>query len=387
MRAILIGIFCVGMGTEAFARDCASILDRAIVNVNEREVRSADINNWISDKCSGVHEGISTSISYADFGLDISGSKKSILLNKLCEAYQSNKRSTFVERVYSQNVQAGFFAAYNTCMDAESPLVFVLRNENKMRTAIVNVSSRDGRIEYSISIDGDGAPDVKCSPHGTNGNIQDIDFSKRRLDRKGFRFTCNHKPKTESADDTRVYRPAVVSIATTSYSPADKIITIPFSESTYVVGESLKKLKSEINDLKQKTDILSEKNMSIDRKIACNINLSRPIHVLSVDSTVVFRDGYYFNFNAAEVDEVLGREDWHDKVLSLVNNRNGLIGDVVMWRGSNGGSRGDAHGRWNPVISLNDWVRIRIRWSDSGRDWRTGDTFSFLIPNNREQCQ
>ena len=384
MRAIIVGIFCVGMGTEAFAQqNCASILDRATASVNEREVRSTDVNDWMSEMCSSANirnsDRTSMSFSYAAIGLDSSRSKKSISLNELCQKWQSSERGTFVERVYSQNIQVGFFAAYDTCVNAESPFVYVLENGNEMRTAIVSISSRDRPIKYSISIDGLGASDVKCSPHGTNKDIKDIDFSEALLEQTGFQFTCNHSPEAESADGTRVYSPAVVSIATDAYERGKKVIIIPFSGSIYVVGESLKKLTSEINHLRKKTNVLSEKDMSTDREIASinsnnTINLSRPISVLRVYEEGIFNTRYYLEFDMAQVDEILCREDWNDQVLSLVNHRNGLIDYVELSRTSNRGG-----------ILSNTWKENRI--NDISRDWRAGDAFSFLIPNNREQCQ
>ena len=382
MRAIIIGIFCVGMGTEAFARDCASILDRATASVNERELRSTEVNEQISEMCLKRIQGdISTDrVKFFRIGAGLDGftSKISVSHNKLCEAQESSEHGIFSERIYSQNIHSGFFAAYDTCMDAESPLVYVLKNENAMRTAIVSISSRGGPIGYSISIDGPGASDVRCSRHGIGTDLQKINFSEDRLDRKGFKFTCNHSPKTEteSTDNTRVYSPAVVSIATDFYERSNKIMTIPFSGSTYVVGKRLKTLESEINDLKQITKRLSTKDMSIDREIYSinsnnTINLSRPISVLSVDRRILET---HFEFNVAEVDTILCREDWNDQVLSLVNNRNGLIDYVKLSRTSN------EDGIWGSII-------LPKKWSDTSRDWRTGDTFSFLIPSNREQCQ
>jgi hypothetical protein len=289
MRILVFSAIYFSLSSGALAQDCASILDRATANVNEREVKSADVNDWMSDVCSKSYnenssssgKSGSASVSYAGFGLggsaSSSKSKTSISLNELCDLHKSNQRNTFVERIYSQNVQSDFFAAYDSCLDSESPLVFALKNDNDMRTAVVNVSSRAEPIKYSIRIDGPGADSLSCYRHDTGTKIDEIDFSNAELDGVGFKFTCNHKPQVNG--DTRTYSPAVVSIATNAYSVSDKIITIPFSGSTYVVGESLEKLNSEIRDLRVAVKGLSEKDLEMSQKIVAQHELSDDVKI------------------------------------------------------------------------------------------------------------
>lgn len=70
-------------------------------------------------------------------------------------------------------------------------------------------------------------------------------------------------------------------------------------------------------------------------KNSCSVN------VLSIDHESGV-EGKYFNFDKAELDAILGRDDWSNERLEVSNGKK-----VVVWRNSNGGSKGDAHGRWD----------------------------------------
>merc|ERR1719410_1722167 len=74
------------------------------------------------------------------------------------------------------------------------------------------------------------------------------------------------------------------------------------------------------------------------------------IDVLSVDHkfgpSVV---GKYFNFDKDALDTILGRTDWSNERLGTDK------GTVVVWRNPNGGSVGDAHGRFDKSAKKGDW--------------------------------
>jgi len=74
------------------------------------------------------------------------------------------------------------------------------------------------------------------------------------------------------------------------------------------------------------------------------------IDVLSVDHkfgpSVV---GKYFNFDKDALDTILGRSDWSNERLGTDK------GTVVVWRNPNGGSVGDAHGRFDKLAKKGDW--------------------------------
>merc|ERR1712190_568472 len=71
------------------------------------------------------------------------------------------------------------------------------------------------------------------------------------------------------------------------------------------------------------------------------VKKSCSVTVLSVDHKSGV-DGKYFNFDKKELDAILGRTDWSNERLEVSNGK-----EVVVWRNPNGGSKGDAHGRWN----------------------------------------
>jgi len=57
--------------------------------------------------------------------------------------------------------------------------------------------------------------------------------------------------------------------------------------------------------------------------------------------------GVYFNYWNSAVDAILGRINWDNEIHYLINSRTGYKGRVVLWRGPNGGSIGDGHGRFD----------------------------------------
>jgi len=71
------------------------------------------------------------------------------------------------------------------------------------------------------------------------------------------------------------------------------------------------------------------------------IKKSCSVTVLSVDHKSGV-DGKYFNFAKKDLDKILGRTNWSSDRLKVSNGK-----EVVVWRNPNGGSKGDAHGRWN----------------------------------------
>lgn len=90
-----------------------------------------------------------------------------------------------------------------------------------------------------------------------------------------------------------------------------------------------------------------------------------PIEVLSVDHSVNGL-GRHFNFNADEVDALLGRTNWNEHTFAAMNSRTGKVGLVILWRHENGGSFGTAHGRFEP-------------WGASADgEWEIGDRVLFL---------
>merc|ERR1712154_705235 len=89
------------------------------------------------------------------------------------------------------------------------------------------------------------------------------------------------------------------------------------------------------------------------QKKSCSVN------VLSIDHKSGTK-GKYFNFDMKALDAILGRKDWSGDRLEVSNGKK-----VVVWRNPNGGSKGDAHGRWDKSAKKNDWsVGDKITFSD-----------------------
>src|ERR1051325_10209187 len=77
--------------------------------------------------------------------------------------------------------------------------------------------------------------------------------------------------------------------------------------------------------------------------------------------------GKYFDFDAADLDAILGRKDWDDTLISVSPNANGAFRQARVWRSSNGGP-GTAHGRYEA--------------DPKDDDWRSGDLVYVRPPNN-----
>merc|ERR1712048_184826 len=72
------------------------------------------------------------------------------------------------------------------------------------------------------------------------------------------------------------------------------------------------------------------------------------------------------NFDITALDAILGRTTWHGEKLKVGNDKT-----VVVWRNPNGGSKGDAHGRYDPFGTAKDG------------DWAVGDKMTFADCQNR----
>merc|ERR1712048_228810 len=90
-----------------------------------------------------------------------------------------------------------------------------------------------------------------------------------------------------------------------------------------------------------------------------SFNKQCDLDVLSVDHKSGV-EGKYFNFDKKQLDEILGRTDWSNERLEVSNGK-----EVVVWRNPNGGSKGDAPGRWDPYGSAKE------------NDWSVGDQVTF----------
>lgn len=64
--------------------------------------------------------------------------------------------------------------------------------------------------------------------------------------------------------------------------------------------------------------------------------------------------GQYFDFDAADLDAILGRKDWNDILISVSPNVNGDFRPARVWRSANGGP-GSAHGRYETQSKDGDW--------------------------------
>ena len=86
------------------------------------------------------------------------------------------------------------------------------------------------------------------------------------------------------------------------------------------------------------------------------------VKVLSVDhrSGVL---GKYFNFMRTSIP---GLKVDGTLVLKAKNQRTGVLGEIKVWAASNGGSVGDAHGRWDAAPGPGQW--------------ETGDTVIVYVP-------
>merc|ERR1712157_89747 len=66
------------------------------------------------------------------------------------------------------------------------------------------------------------------------------------------------------------------------------------------------------------------------------------------------------NFEKEQLDAILGRTNWSNQRLKVSNGK-----EVVVWRHANGGSKGDAHGRWDVNPKANQfWIGQKVTFTD-----------------------
>merc|ERR1711972_1114768 len=72
-------------------------------------------------------------------------------------------------------------------------------------------------------------------------------------------------------------------------------------------------------------------------------------------------EGKYFNFDKKQLDAILGRTDWSNERLKVSNGK-----EVIVWRNPNGGSKGDAHGRWDEDPKpFQFWIGQKVTFVDA----------------------
>merc|ERR1712157_617530 len=68
----------------------------------------------------------------------------------------------------------------------------------------------------------------------------------------------------------------------------------------------------------------------------------------------------YFNFKKEQLDAILGTTSWSGDKLQVSNGK-----EIIVWRKANGGSKGDAHGRWAVNPKANQFrVGQKVIFSD-----------------------
>jgi hypothetical protein len=78
--------------------------------------------------------------------------------------------------------------------------------------------------------------------------------------------------------------------------------------------------------------------------------------VWSTDHASGVNGGTYFNYDVASASAANGGDPVVNNANYMVTNlRSGKYGQVILWTGANGGSRGDGHGRWDPDRNDGDW--------------------------------
>ena len=110
-------------------------------------------------------------------------------------------------------------------------------------------------------------------------------------------------------------------------------------------------------------------NLAIDKNEASSTNLNgvatKGIEVLSNNHSSG-ANGVYFNFKAEFLDTLVGHQQWDDTLFVVLQPRTGKIGTARVWRAANGGSVGNAHGRWNPR-------------NTTPEQWLVGDVALFFV--------
>merc|ERR1712190_527558 len=83
------------------------------------------------------------------------------------------------------------------------------------------------------------------------------------------------------------------------------------------------------------------------------------VDVLSIDHKKGVK-GMYFNFDKKQLDAILGTTSWSGYKLKVSNGK-----EVAVWRKANGGSKGDAHGRWDVDPKANQfWIGQKVTFAD-----------------------
>ena len=77
--------------------------------------------------------------------------------------------------------------------------------------------------------------------------------------------------------------------------------------------------------------------------------------VWSTDHNSGLNNGTYFNYDVAAASAANGSPVVDNAKYMVTNLRSGKYGQVVLWTGMNGGSKGSGHGRWDPDYTEGDW--------------------------------
>jgi hypothetical protein len=78
-------------------------------------------------------------------------------------------------------------------------------------------------------------------------------------------------------------------------------------------------------------------------------------------------DGRYFDFDAADLDALLGRKDWNGELLFISHQTGGASRKAIVWRSAPGGG-GTASGRYEPEWRPGDWKIGDLIYIDQHRN-------------------
>ena len=254
---------------QANAQSCEGLLERAAATVTETESNFASLDDQYTNECQkeykenqkSASKGGSVNVKYGPIGggasMFKSNASLSISLDEYCAISDSDKREKRNYREFIQDINPGYFSAYNNCIKNQGPLLVKLTNTNSFRGANVSLRRRNENANIKVSVSVKDDPNLICTEINSGKSIDQFTFPMD-IDGSGFDFYCSQSEKSE-IDGKKIYDFGNVVIATNQANVTDASHIIQFPASTYVAGKNLTSLQNDISALTRKNAELTKK--------------------------------------------------------------------------------------------------------------------------------
>lgn len=397
---VFFSLFC-SLPSNVHADECIGLFDRATQSVYESESKYASLNDLKTEYCSskvreqqrssGGSGGLKISIpKVVAVGLSGSGSnaKTTYTRNELCSLIDKKQSEESGEREYVKKTHDGYFRSYETCTENSKVIKFTLENSPDMKHAIISIANRNINFDLkiqSMNILNNGKSGVVCYHATTKQLLNDLDMPLD-VDKDGLSIICEHFPEIEN--ESKVSYELGTLFITTNGNNSAQSYSVNFPASEHIRGESLDELRAEISELRKLTNDLQIQSFQQEEKLKTAMIRSKPINISSNEFRTADRVGHFFNFEAGDVDDILCRRSWHTETFVAMNSRTKRIATVRLWRHNDGGTTGNATGRWEPATYTESDKAESVRKEGQPHLWwLPGDQLYLFTGKSSDECE